>query len=262
VSNIQPIILYFESVTVSSGDIIYSMNSDCKPFFPPLQRHETYITGVRAWATSPNRKFTQKLSSKFWNLQDHGLTEAMLQLFDAMGSLTIAIDHYLRGKPDGLAVGVIARTRTAIQKRLILLPSDEELSIIPLSSPCLYEACRLTGLIYGLAVVFPLSNTYDMFRTLSQSLKASIENFEIHRSEAVEVQHVLLWILVLGGIGAFEKPERDWFVVQLAGIVRRLEIDWDGVGEILENFLWLESACGPGGRLLWAEVMLFNASAV
>ena len=29
---------------------------------------------------------------------------------------------------------------------------------------------------------------------------------------------------------------------------------WEEVAEIVESFLWLESACGPGGRILWAEV--------
>jgi hypothetical protein len=190
------------------------------------------------------------------------MTDAMLQLFDAMGSLTIAIDHYLKGEPDGLTVGEIARTRTAIQKRLLLLPSDEELGIMPLSSPCLYEACRLTGLIFSIAVVFPVPKTYDLLRTLSLRLKTSIEKSEISRSTSSEVQHVLLWMLILGGIAAMDKVERPWFVSQLFSLVRILEIDWDDVEEILESFLWLESACGSGGRLLWSEVMEYIDSTV
>jgi hypothetical protein len=234
------------------------MNLASKPIFPPLQSRENYISAVRAWATSPSRKFVQKLGSKFWNLQDHGMTDTMLQLFDAMGSLTIAIDHYLKGKPDGLTLGEIARTRTGIQKRLLLLPPDEELGIMPLFSPCLYEPCRLTGLIFSIAVVYPVPKTYAMLRSLSLRLKASIEKSEISRSRSSEVQYVLLWILMLGGIAALDKAERPWFVSQLAALVRILEIDWDGVEEILESFLWLESACGSGGRLLWSEVMEYR----
>jgi hypothetical protein len=233
------------------------MNSGAKLIFRPLRSHETYIAGIRAWATSPKRKVVQKLGSRFWNLHDHGLTDEMLQVFDAIGSLTVAIDHYLQGKPDALTVGVIARTRTAIQKRLLLLPSDDEFSTTTLSGPCLYEACRLTGLIFGIAVVFPIPKTYDLLRTLSQRLQASIEKFEIFRSKSFEVQYVLLWMLMLGGIAALDKAERPWFVSQLVRLVRILRIDWDSVGEIMESFLWLESACGSGGRLLWSEVMEF-----
>jgi hypothetical protein len=255
VSHIPTDFLDFELVTTSREDIITSMNSASKPTFPPLRSHETYITAVRAWAISPSRKFVQNPGSKFCALKDHGMTDATLQLFDAIGSLTIAIDHYLKGEPDGLTVGEIARTRTAIQKLLLLLPQDEELSIMPLRSPCVYEACRLTGLIFGIAVVFPMPNTYAMLSTLTLRLKASIEKSEISRSRSSEVQYVLLWMLILGGIAAMDKMERPWFVSQLVALVRILEMDWDGVEEILENFLWLESACGSGGRSLWSEVM-------
>ena len=262
VSHIPPDFLYFESLTVSRGDIIYSINSATKPVFPPLRSHETYIEAVRLWATSPSRKPVQKLGSRFWNLQDHGMTDALLQVLDAMASVTIAIDHYLKGKPDCLTVGVIARTRTAIQKRLLLLPPDDELGIIPSSNPCLYEACRLAGLIFGIAVVFPIPNTYDVLRTLSQRLKASIEKSEICESESLKVQYVLLWMLILGGIAALDKAERPWFVSRLAKLVRALEIDWNSVEGILERFLWLESACSPGGQLLWFEVVEFMDSTV
>jgi hypothetical protein len=183
------------------------------------------------------------------------MTDAMLQVFDAMASVTIAIDHYLKGKPDCLTVGVIARTRTAIQKRLLLLPPDDELSVIPLSNPCLYEACRLTGLIFGVAVVFPIPHTYDVLRTLSQRLKASIEKFEIFGPKSLKVQYVLMWMLIIGGIAALDKAERPWFVSELVTLVRALEIDWNSVEGILEGFLWLESACSAGGELLWSEVM-------
>jgi hypothetical protein len=64
-----------------------------------------------------------------------------------------------------------------------------------------------------------------------------------------------LWILILGGIAALDKVERPWFVSQLGTLVKILEIDWDGIEEILESFLWLDSTCGSGGRLLWSEVM-------
>ena len=73
---------------------------------------------------------------------------------------------------------------------------------------------------------------------------------------AMELSGVLLWMMVLGGIASSDKPERPWFVSQLALIVRKLRLmDWGGVEDILESFLWLESACGKGGRELWDEVI-------
>jgi hypothetical protein len=65
----------------------------------------------------------------------------------------------------------------------------------------------------------------------------------------------LLWILVLGGIAASDTEEREWFVKSIAMVVKILQIGtWEQVTEIMEGFLWLDSACDAGGRILWAEV--------
>jgi hypothetical protein len=44
-------------------------------------------------------------------------------------------------------------------------------------------------------------------------------------------------------------------VSQLALAVEISKIDWDAAEKTFENLLWLESACSPGGRQLWDEVM-------
>jgi hypothetical protein len=61
-------------------------------------------------------------------------------------------------------------------------------------------------------------------------------------------------MLVLGGIASLDKPERVWFVERLARLAAMLDVDWCEVKEILGTFLWLESACGDGGKELWGEV--------
>ena len=57
-------------------------------------------------------------------------------------------------------------------------------------------------------------------------------------------------MLILGGIAALDEAERPWFFSQLVKLVKALEINWNSVERILESFLWLESACSPGGKLL------------
>lgn len=171
-----------------------------------------------------------------------------------MGAITLAIKHYIQGHPSGLTLGQIARTRTAIQHRLLLLPSAEGLDIGSPSKPNIYECCRITALIFSVAVIFPIPNTYDVLQTLIRQLKAAIKASGIDGKRA-ECSEVFLWILVIGGIAALDKPERPWFVSQLARIVERLKIDWRGAEEILDSFLWLEFACNTSGHQLWDEVM-------
>jgi len=172
----------------------------------------------------------------------------------------VAIDHYLQGKPGGLTLGQIVRTRTGIQKRLLLLPTSDKRNITPLSCPDLYECCRLTTMIFSVAVIFPIPHTYNVLQTLVRGLTATLEVTDIEK-HSMDYTGLLLWMLVLGGIAALGKPERPWFVSNLALLsVERLKVDWDGVEDILRTFLWLESACSPGGRQLWDEVMNFSLS--
>jgi hypothetical protein len=183
----------------------------------------------------------------------------MLEVLNCMEAITIAIDHYLQGTPGGLTLGQIVRTRTGIQKRLLVLPTAKELNIntTVLSCPDLYECCCLTAMIFSIAVIYPIPNTYDVLQTLVRQLIASLEVVDIEIL-SVDYSGVLLWILVLGGIAALGKPERPWFVLNLAlNSLKRLKLDWDSVEDILKSFLWLESACSPGGRRLWGEVMSF-----
>jgi hypothetical protein len=219
-----------------------------------LRIHETYIASVKEWATSSLYLPLQTLATAFRLLPDYGITDNMLHVFDAMGAVTMAIDHYLQGKPAGLTFGEIARTRTAIQKRLLLLPTAEELNITFSSTPNIYECCRLTAIIFSVAVVFPIPNTYDVLQNLVQRLKTAIEVSGIE-SYGDELSEVFLWILVLGGIAALDKPERPWFVSQLVVVVERLKIDRFGARDIMETFLWLDSACLPSEHQLWDEVI-------
>ena len=182
----------------------------------------------------------------------------MLEALDSIGAFTLAVDYYLQGKPFGLKLGAMARTRTAVQQSLLLLPTAEELSIPSSSSkrkPNIYECCRLTALIYGVAVVFPVPSSQSVLQELVRRLMTAIGVLDLG-TFGVELGKVLLWMLVLGGIAALDTPERHRFASQLVWIVRRLDIDdWEGVKDVLGSFLWLDSACSPGGRLLWSEAM-------
>ena len=227
-----------------------------RPLFPPIRALRYYIDSVNDWALSnpcptyriPIQGF-QKLATRY------GITDTILEVLLGMSSLTMAIDHYVKGRARALTVGTIHRTRTAIQQQLLSLPVGTVLSDVSASTN-LYECCRLTAVIYSLAVIYPIPNTYDVLQTLVRKLKVALllSNAE---NETV-CSEILLWMFVLGGIGALDKPERGWFVACLVVLVSKTRLNltnWKGVEAILEKFLWLESACDGGGRLLWSEVM-------
>jgi hypothetical protein len=183
----------------------------------------------------------------------------MLEVFDSIGALTHAIGVHLQGKPFGQYLGTIHRTRTAIQHSLLLLPTFDELNLRPkeegVEKKNVYECCRLTALIYGVAVVYPVPNSHGVLQKLVTLLQTALVVLNIE-SCGSDLDGVLLWMVALGGIAALDKPERVWFASQLGGLMRKQGIgDWGDAEDILESFLWLESACGQGGHMLCDEAM-------
>jgi hypothetical protein len=229
-----------------------------RPILPPLRSYDKYIVSLKAWATKTLFPMpVPTLGSAFRRFQDYDITDGMLDVLDIMGAITLAIHHYLQGKPAGLSIGQIARTRIAVERCLLLLPGAEELKLNPVFMPSLYECCRLTAMIFGVAVVFPISNNTSVLQMYVTRLKAAFENMNLRTpiSQDTNISNALLWILVIGGIAALDKPEESWFISQLRLLARTLNLDWNGVTEVLETFLWLDSACGCSGRHLWTRVV-------
>ncbi|KAH7417892.1 hypothetical protein BKA64DRAFT_700442 [Cadophora sp. MPI-SDFR-AT-0126] len=237
------------------GDIISSLNTFSKPTFPPIYAHEAYIDYAMDWAKSSPQLPAQVLATSFRRYTKYGISESLLQILEPLGVTTLAISYHLQGQTNGLTIGEIGRTRAAVMKRLLMVPTAEELGMNAMVAgfPNLYECCRLTAFIFSVAVTFPIPNTFDVLQHYVQKLKAAIEASYVLRDDEDLVAELLLWILMLGGIAALDKPERPWFAEQLSKVKNKLRIAWDEATSILETFLWLESACGAGGRLLWEE---------
>lgn len=65
----------------------------------------------------------------------------------------------------------------------------------------------------------------------------------------------LFWLLFMGGLAAKEGVERKWFVVQLARMGRRLEVErWDDARRVLGRMIWVGKILDGTGRGLWGEV--------
>ncbi|KAH7370344.1 hypothetical protein BKA65DRAFT_488243 [Rhexocercosporidium sp. MPI-PUGE-AT-0058] len=237
------------------GDTISSLNTFSKPTFAPIRVHEAYIALAMEWAKTSPHLPSRVLATSFGRYAEFGISEPLLEILEPLGITAWAISYHLEGKPAGLTIGEMGRTRTAVMKRLLLLPSAEEMSMTSAESerPNLYECCRLTAFIFSVAVTFPIPNTFDVLQHYVRLLKAAIEDSCVMSYDDVGVSEIVLWILTLGGIAALDKPERAWFAEQLSIVREKLRINWHDATKDFETFLWLESACGAGGLLLWEE---------
>lgn len=186
------------------------------------------------------------------------MTDEFLTTIQAIVDLTITINCHCRGmKPIGNLTHFIDK-RNAVQHQLLSLPSGEELTEGEVNSASIYECVRLATIIYSAAVTFPLPPLTGIFHNLSSALRNVLEESKTDphwRSSS----KALLWILVLGGIAASGTNEKSWYVLNLSIILSAMKLStWNQVSIELESFLWLESACGSGGRDLWNEVKGFE----
>jgi hypothetical protein len=184
-----------------------------------------------------------------------GINEKAAIVLQDIADLTTIIDDHCRGSKFISDIRVLIDHRNTVQHDLLSLPTGDELEPGDVRSVCLYDSIRHAAVIYSAAVTFPLPPLTGIFRKLSSSLKKVVDESKLDPCWQMRPK-TLLWILVLGGIAATNAPERIWYVQKLSALSISLGFpDWDEVAEELGTYLWLESACEVGGRLLWMEVM-------
>jgi hypothetical protein len=185
-----------------------------------------------------------------------GFTAELAEVFQAMKAYTSIIEKYQDGSTPEPDLCRICNQRNFVQHSLLsLLPAGKLDQDFRKSHP-VYEICRLAGLIFGVGVIFPLPAQTAPLPTLVRLLQAELQESSLESDwwfpDAVEV---LIWVLTLGGIAATGLPNRTWFVAALgrvsacSGLAR-----WRDLRPVLDQILWLDSACDFGGQQLWEEV--------
>jgi hypothetical protein len=219
-----------------------------KPYWPLLNRT------IRSTKDIP--KFPlRSLGQGFQDLLAFGINVDVASVLQAIGDLTTVIDCHCRGIKHISNLTILIDRRNLIQHRLMSLPKGDELNYGEVSSVCLYESIRNATIIFSVAVTFPLPPLMGIFRKLASVLKEILEESKFDPCWQL-CPKTLLWILILGGIAALGTIERTWYVQNLVAISAALGLsNWEEVSDELDNYLWLNSACEAGGRMLWLEVM-------
>lgn len=145
--------------------------------------------------------------------------------------------------------GELADIRNFVQHYLLSLPPSEKLTTIP--DP-LYEATRLTALIYSLLIVFPVHGPRAPFAELASQLRFNLSFLDLDKQKETKL---LLWILVMAAIAGINAANRVWFVWAVREFALRLGIkSWEGLKDILDGFLWLGITNDKDGQAVWQEV--------
>jgi hypothetical protein len=150
----------------------------------------------------------------------------------------------------------LSNQRNFVQYRLLSLPPAGKLDQDFRKRHPVYEICRLAGLIFGVGVIFPLPAQTAPLPTLLKLLQAELQESRLESDWWLpDSVGVLIWVLTLGGIAATGLPNRTWFVAALGRVTARSGLArWRDLKPVLDQILWLDSACDFGGQQLWEEV--------
>ncbi|PYH98272.1 hypothetical protein BO71DRAFT_64268 [Aspergillus ellipticus CBS 707.79] len=182
-----------------------------------------------------------------------GFTPALADVYQQLAGYTRVITKFVEGETINFGRQAMCDQRNLIQYRLMALPT----SVCLVEPSPVYEACRIAAIIYSIGVTFPLPGVGAPFPTLVKSLKAELQQVELHSPWAASVNGIrlLLWVLTMGGIAATDTTEQQWFVKIASRVVpRSLALDWRETRRSLREFLWLDSACDMAGKQFWTQV--------
>ncbi|EHK48563.1 hypothetical protein TRIATDRAFT_53915 [Trichoderma atroviride IMI 206040] len=244
---------------LSYAALIQSAISFSKPIYPLLQ------PDGRLYADIPTKAFLGEIyqappvSSGFAYLQSAGIPEKLVIVFSGLGRLSRALQMLSDGSVDRPYYDRIGDYRNLVQHRLLSLPTANDLrepilvdrtALQPILN--LYDACRMTALLYSTHVTFPIPRTASQREDVVTSHRNKLLATGPHISQSTEALELLLWCTVIGGIASEHGTHRHWYTTEvkrlssLCGVQSCLQLM-----ETMERFAWMEKACQACACALW-----------
>jgi hypothetical protein len=253
---------------LNSADLLLSAVNLRKPTFPAtsprgktlnFEKSDDFV--VFPLRFSPTRAFGTAFEC-FSALKYPGYEDAHVRTFLDLGNFSGTLHAYNEGLFRNISISRIADSRNKLTHRTLSLPSAKDLEFsqkIAIVSDEeyrnleVYEACRLTAVLYTIMVVFPLPRSKRARDHLMPRIRGALECIDPY-SVKEEICGLLFWCLAVAGVAADGYPSRDWFLRRLLPVSSILKIEnWSETEKFLEKFAWLRCACSQAGLSFWEE---------
>jgi len=172
-------------------------------------------------------------------------------------AVTDALTRYHEDHPSAPPLIDIIRSRNAVQHRLLSLPAFDGL-LGP--ADALYEACRLSALIYSEMVLFPFPAVAGVKPKLATRLRRALDCCTLHQCWDHHPR-VMLWIATCGGIAATGTGDRAWYVRKNKLCLDQWPVkDCSHYLACMRRYLWWDYVCEEPARRLWEEARTQTSS--
>lgn len=196
-----------------------------------------------------------QIDLRFRWLEQLGLAS---QIVEAMTAASVYVDIMKTCMEGSHDVSLLSDQRNLTQFTILSVPPAADIQNVfaqPIDEAA-YEACRLGMLIFSVGVVFPIPANNTPLPGLAQKLQAVLRRPEASPLYTdMKYRVLLIWVMTLGGIAAFDSPaERAFFASALGNLSRRTGLNsWSDVKRGMELMLWYDIACDEAGETFFTE---------
>ena len=142
----------------------------------------------------------------------------------------------------------LIHARNVLQHQLLSLPAFEGLANYEDS---IYDACRLSALIFSDIAFFPFPQVAGVKPMLAAKLRKTLEWCAVHGCWKSKT-HVMLWVATLGAIAASDTPDHEWYMGKIKFCLRTLNIHrFDAYSNWMNVFLWWSYICRIPLKNIW-----------
>lgn len=197
------------------------------------------------------------LHQDFSHFCDIGFTTEMAEVFQEMKAYTLMLDAYQEGSLINPDLCMMSHQRNFVQYSIMALPSASELGEAFTKSHPAYESFRISAIIFGVGVIFPLPPVSAPLARLTRLLQHELErHMPIWELWSPDALGILIWVLILGGSAATGMPERTWYVAKLGGVISQCGlVRWHHAKQLVKQVIWLDCACDSVARQLWKDAV-------
>jgi hypothetical protein len=231
-------------------DTIASLIMDSEPYIELDQ--PSPLEPNRDWATpSPLAFRYQAKLSNFTSLQN--FSQETIEIYKVMRHFTAKKDH-LSVSHDRLELLKLLDMSARLDRRIVKIIRSEILDP-PNQMTVIYKLFGYAAMIHQVMFIRQIPTRVSLSNILSARLRTLLEGIDL---TVLQTQYpdMMLWILMLGGVGGVGTPNQRGFAELLAdaccaaGVRARTEI-----AATLADFLWTDQYVGTVSVAFWNDVI-------
>ncbi|KFX91873.1 hypothetical protein V490_05680 [Pseudogymnoascus sp. VKM F-3557] len=205
-------------------DLCTSVVCETKPRFEPSERIEAFKLSTREDSSEALRQISPQ-NDYLEQFESYTYTDSMVNILNNIKGLEKLIEEVREDDTQAMDSIFYSDIVEAVERRCVMLLQTERIAVgQDPKYTAFVKAFAYTALIHIYSVNHDLPISLKIFGILSQRLRLELENADIQLLEA-RVPRVMLWALLMGGVGASDEENRGWSKPGVSGAITTFVVE-------------------------------------